>query len=280
MERIGVLYHPQRAESSELAEQVCAILRDHRVAIWRGPAGNEQELGRVAPELDLLITLGGDGTIVRAARMVATQGLPILGVNLGRLGFLAEVDPAQVSSALLAVLEGRYLVEQRMMLHSELWREDELLLASEVINDIFMGRGVLARMVHISVEVDDHHVMTQAADGIIVSTPTGTTAYCLAAGGPIVAPDLDCMTITPVAAHLSIAHAIVIPADRLLCLRLIRGKGAVLTIDGQIDMALADGDRVCHRRSQHQARFVRFGDDANFYETVLRRLRWPDRQTN
>ena len=279
MDRIGILFHPQRVDSSRLADQVSEFLTEQHVAIWRGSADDEQRLNEAAPDLDLLITLGGDGTIVHAARTVAFHGLPILGVNLGTLGFLAEVDPPEVFTALRKVLEGGYLLEERMMLHTELRREDDLLLESEVINDVFMGRGVVSRMVYVSVEVDSHHVMTQTADGIIVSTPTGTTAYCLAAGGPIVAPDLDCMTITPVAAHLSIAHAIVIPPHRSLCLRLIKGEGAMLTIDGQIDMALKPGDRVCYEASRYKARFIRFGDDANFYETVLRRLRWPDRQT-
>jgi NAD+ kinase len=120
-------------------------------------------------------------------------------------------------------------------------------------------------------------LMTQVADGIIMSTPTGTTAYCLSAGGPIVAPDLDCITVTPVAAHLSVAHAIVVPPHRRVCLSLATSSDAVASVDGQIDLPLQPGDRVVGSISQRKACFVRFGGDGHFYETVLRRLRWPDR---
>jgi NAD+ kinase len=119
--------------------------------------------------------------------------------------------------------------------------------------------------------------MTPAADGVIVSTPTGSTAYCLAAGGPIVAPDLECLTITPISAHLGIAHAFVIPAHRALSLELVRGEGAMLTLDGQLDTDVAVGDRLNVTVGENTAKFVRFGNDGYFYETVLRRLRWPDR---
>jgi NAD+ kinase len=118
--------------------------------------------------------------------------------------------------------------------------------------------------------------MTQTADGIIASTPTGSTAYCLSAGGPIVAPDIRCITLTPIAAHLSVAHAIVVPANRCVRLRLIKGHGAVLTVDGQLDVALEPEDEVRATASEYAARFIRFGHDGYFYETVLRRLRWPD----
>ena len=133
------------------------------------------------------------------------------------------------------------------------------------------------RTVQVSVMVDGHYLMTQVADGIIISTPTGTTAYCLSAGGPIVAPDLDCITVTPVAAHLSMAHAIVVPPHRQVCLSLVRGSDAVVNVDGQIDLPLEPGDRVVGSISERKACFVRFGGDGHFYETVLRRLRWPDR---
>ncbi len=277
MRKIGILYRPQRDDSTQLAEATCSLLRRRGVAVWCGAAGEEDALRQAAPDLDLLVTLAGDGTIVRAARTVAIYSVPILGVNLGRLGFLAEVEPEGVLEAIPALLEGEYTVEDRMMLHTELRRHGKLLLQTEVINDVFMGRGCASRTVNVSVEVDGHHVMRQTADGIIVSTPTGTTAYCLAAGGPIVAPDSNCITITPVAAHLSIAHAIVIPSHRSLCLELTQGQGAMLTVDGQVDVPLVPGDRVHNRVSKYTAKFVRFGGDGSFYETILRRLRWPDR---
>ena len=277
MKRIGVLFHARRSDSSELAEIVCRILRQRGVEIWQGQADDDRRLRQAAPGLDLLITLGGDGTIVRAVRAVASFGVPVLGVNLGRLGFLAEVEPSRMEEAIPALLAGDYAVEERMMLHAELRRQAQVPWEGEAINDVVMARGLASRTVRVSVEVDGHHVMSPTADGVIVSTPTGTTAYCLAAGGPIVAPDLNCITITPIAAHLGIAHALTIPAHRSLCLRLVQGEGAMLTVDGQLDVPLEQGDEVHSTMSDESAKFVRFGGDGHFYETVLRRLRWPDR---
>ncbi len=276
IKRLGLLYHPGRAEAPPLACDIAAWLEAHGVETWRGQADAEEELRRAAPELDLLITLGGDGTIVRAARAMAVMGVPILGVNLGRLGFLAEVEPARAIEVLPALLAGRYFVEERMMLRAELRRAGEIVLAAEAINDVVVARSRASRTVRIAVDVDGHYVMTQTADGVIVSTPTGSTAYCLAAGGPIVAPDLDSMIITPIAAHLSLARAVVIPARRQLNLKLLNSVDAMLTVDGQFDFDLQADDEISHTMSDHKAKFVRFGDDGYFYETVLRRLRWPD----
>jgi NAD+ kinase len=276
MDRIGILCHPGRSDSSRYALQVQDLLQGRGLSVWQGSADDEVELRRAASQLDLLITLGGDGTIVRAVRALAVAGVPVLGVNLGRLGFLAEIEPAQIPQAISALLAGQYTVEERMMLHGELYREALMINSAEAINDLVMARGSGSRTVRISVDVDDHYVMTQTADGMIVSTPTGSTAYCLSAGGPIVAPDLDSITLTPVAAHLSVAHAIVVPACRCVRLRLIKGQGTMVTVDGQSDMAIEPGDELRCTASEHKARFVRFGNDGYFYETVLRRLRWPD----
>ncbi|NLG49827.1 MAG: NAD(+)/NADH kinase [Chloroflexi bacterium] len=275
---IGILFYPLRPDSAELADEVSTMFDERGVSVWRGDVRDEQALRAVAPDLDMLLTLGGDGTIVRATRNVSAFGVPLLGVNLGTLGFLAEVEPTDVEAAVTAVLDGKYTIEDRMMLHMELRRDGKTVLETEAVNDVFLGRGITSRKVHVSVEVDGYHVMTQVADGVIVSTPTGSTAYCLAAGGPIIAPDLDCITLTPVAPHLSLAHAVVIPPTRTLCLRLIRGEGAIVTVDGQVDSLLDPGDQVRHSASEFSARFVRFGGDGSFYETVLRRLRWPDQR--
>jgi len=276
MKRVGIVYHPRRARALQLAPEVSEDLAGRGLSVWQGSFEDDAALGEVASDLDLLITLGGDGTIVRAVRAVAGCGVPILGVNLGRLGFLAEVDPSEIEPAIEAVMAGEYFVEERMMLHAELRRGGQVLLDAEAINDLVMARGSVARTVQISISVDGSYVVTQAGDGIIVSTPTGSTAYCLAAGGPIVAPDVNCMTITPIAAHLALAHAIVIPCERRLCLRLVKGQGAVLTVDGHVDLHLEQGDELCSTASQNRARFVRLGGRGYFYETILRRLRWPD----
>jgi NAD+ kinase len=279
MKRIGILYHPTRKDSSALAEQACRLLSQRRVEVWEGVADDEGALSREAPTLDMLITLGGDGTIVRAVRVVAAAGVPILGVNLGTLGFLAEVEPTNMETRIDTLLKGEFLLEERMMLDIALYHEDDeaAVLQAEAINDVVMARGRAARTVRVAVQVDGRHVMTPACDGVIASSPTGSTAYCLAAGGPIVAPDLDCVVVTPIAAHLGIAHSLVIPAKRSLCLTLMSDREAVVTVDGQVDVPAEPGDRLVVSASDHTAKFVRFGGDGYFYATVLRRLGFPDR---
>lgn len=273
---VGIVYQAGREESAALCAQTMALLEERGLQVWRGDAHDDQALCKAAPELDLVITLGGDGTIVRAARLLSEAESPVLGVNLGRLGFLAEVEPERIEEALDKVLEGRYHVEERMMLRCRVMRAGTELASYDAVNDCVVSRGAVSRTIRVELDVDGHYVMTRASDAEIVATPTGSTAYSLAAGGPILAPDVDCLTVTPVAAHLSVAHAIVISARRCLCLHLVKGSAATLTTDGQQDLALEVGDRVLCTASDRRARFVRFGADGYFYETVLRRLRWPD----
>jgi NAD+ kinase len=282
MKRIGILYHPTRQDSSALAEQACRLLSARQIEVWEGVADDEDALSREAPALDMLITLGGDGTIVRAVRVVAAAGVPILGVNLGTLGFLAEVEPTNIETRIDTLLKGEFHLEERMMLDVALYRAEDVdeasaVLKAEAINDVVTARGRAARTVRVAVQVDGRHVMTPACDGVIASSPTGSTAYCLAAGGPIVAPDLDCMVVTPIAAHLGIAHSLVIPAKRSLCLTLMSERQAVVTVDGQVDVPAEPGDCLVISASDHTAKFVRFGGDGYFYATVLRRLGFPDR---
>ncbi|MHB9032154.1 MAG: NAD(+)/NADH kinase [Anaerolineae bacterium] len=278
--KIGILYHPARDDSTDLANQAVAFLAQQNIPCWLGDAVDEAGLAAAAPGLTAVITLGGDGTIVRAVRSLAPFGLPLLGVNLGRLGFLAEIEPKELQNGLLKLIAGDYRVEERMLLRAELHRGGQQILATEAINDAVFGRGRTSRTVRIAVDVDGHYVMTQTADAMIISTPTGSTAYCLSAGGPIVAPDLDCLILTPVAPHISVAHAIVVPAGRSVRLRLLKGYNATLTVDGQIDLAIDPEDELVCTASSNRARFIHFGCDGYYYETVLHRLRWPDQGPN
>lgn len=277
MQRVGLLYRDGLSNASDLADRVAGLLGVHGLDIWRGSLDDERALMSVAPDLDLLITFGGDGTIVRAIRSVSQHGVPILGVNLGRLGFLAEVEPEELELILPALLGAQFQIEERMILRVRVERSGETLLSTEAVNEVVMARGLVSRTVRISVDVDGHHVFAPTCDGIIVATPTGSTAYCLAAGGPIVAPDLPCITMVPIAAHLGIAHALAIPASRELSLTLLKGEDSAITVDGQIDVALQPGDRLTTTASENVARFVRLSEDGYFYETVLRRLGWADR---
>ena len=280
IERVGLLYRPGHEDSIGLSLALKGLFAERGVDVWRGPVTDDAALCAQAGGLDMLVTLGGDGTIVRAMRCVAPAGVPILGVNLGRLGFLAEVEPEDALSIVPRVLGGEYNIERRMMLHTVLVRDGEVLLEADAINDVVVGRGRESRSVQASVDVDGRYVMTQTADGLIVASPTGSTAYSLSAGGPIVTPGVRCMVITPIAAHLAVAHAMVVPCASRVCIRLLKGSDPTLSVDGQLDADIHLGDEVYTTASTTTAGFVRFGDEGHFYETVMRKLRWPDQRTD
>ncbi len=225
-----------------------------------------------AGRLDMVITLGGDGTILRAARLAAPYGLPVLGINLGRLGFLAEMQPTEVLAKLPQLRDGRYWLEERLMLHAEHRRDGQVVGSYEALNDVFAGRGRTARVVRIDVSVDGARVGTYVADGVVVATPTGSTAYNLSAGGPIVAPDTDALLLTPIAPHLTPARSLVLPSDSTIKISIATRQNGMLTVDGGVDADVQNEDTVIITKSAHTAQFVRLGPRNYFYETLIQRL--------
>jgi len=273
LQRIGVLCHPKIDRSHKLAEDIAAALGERGAQVWIGSTWDEDAVRAQIDRLDLLVTLGGDGSMLRAARMSAPHGVPILGVNLGRLGFLAEVEPEQWREFLPRVLEGGYRIEERMMLHAESRRGDQLLGSHEALNDVVVSRGSLARVVRVHAHIDGFHLTHYVADGLIVSTATGSTAYALAAGGPILPPTLDNILLIPIAPHLSMNRAIVLDQGATVDMRVVTDHQVILTVDGQFEFTLLDGDRVTVTASPHIARFVRLHSPAHFYRTLMARLR-------
>jgi NAD+ kinase len=271
--RIGVLCHPKIDRSHVLAEEIATALGQLGAHVWVGSAWNENAVRAQIEHLDLLVTLGGDGSMLRAARMSAPFGVPILGINLGRLGFLAEIEPDQWPESLPRVLEGGYRIEECMMLRAESRRGDKLLGSHDALNDVVVSRGSLARVVRIHTHIDGYHLTHYVADGLIVSTATGSTAYALAVGGPILPPTLDNILLIPIAPHLSMERAIVLNQGATVDMRVVTDHQAILTVDGQFEFTLLDGDRVTVRASPHIARFVRLQSPAHFYRTLMARLR-------
>ena len=272
---VGLLYHPKIPESQELAPRMLEFLEGFGASVWVGSAWDEPAVAGKVAHLDLLVTLGGDGSMLRAARMASASGIPILGVNLGRLGFLAEVQPAEWPQRLRQVLAGEYWVEERMMLHAECWRGQELLGTYEALNDVVISRGSLARVVRLPTYIDGGYLTTYTADGLIVATATGSTAYALAAGGPIVPPELKNMLLVPLAPHLSLERAIVLSKGSMVRVKVHTDHTAILTVDGQSEVELDDGDRVQVVASPRVARFIRLQDRAYFYRTLMQRLGQP-----
>ena len=273
MRRFGLLHHPKIPESQRLAQETEANLLALGAPVWCSSAWDDAEVVERASNADLLMTFGGDGTIVRVARITAGLDLPIVGVNLGRLGFLAEVQPWELPGKLQPLVDGRYWLEERMMLRIELKRDQKLVQSLEALNDVVLGRGRIARVVRIDAHVEGQYLTTYVADGVIAATATGSTAYSLAAGGPILAPHMFNILLTPIAPHLNVARALVLPSTAHLHFVLSTDYEATLTVDGQVDLPLLNGDSVLVAASPHVCRFARMGDQSYFYRTLLERLK-------
>lgn len=273
MKRIALLYHPKLEESLGLAQHVERVLKSQGLATWVGSAWDDVEARKHVPGLDLIVTFGGDGTILRAARMSALHGTPILSVNMGRFGFLAETGPDEVQELLPTILAGQYWLEERIMLHAELHRDGERRASYEALNDVVVGHAVMSRVVRLGAYVDEEHLADYVADGLIVATPTGSTAYSLAAGGPILHPRLEDILLTPISPHRALERSVVLPAESSIEIRLSTEYPAVLTIDGQLDTQLEDGDRVLVSVSPHRCKLVRTQPKNYFGRDLLERLK-------
>jgi len=272
---IGILTHPKIPVSETLGGEMQEWLQAQGVKTWIGSSWSAEEDDAPLDKLDVLIALGGDGTLLRTARLAAPHALPILGVNLGRLGFLAEIQPDQWRRALQRVLDRDYWVERRLMLRVAVRREGEEVHGDlDALNEVVVSRGGVARVVRVTTEINDIYLTTYVADGVIVSTPTGSTAYALAAGGPILAPQLDNLTIVPIAPHLSLARPLILRSDVVISMRVRTDHKAILTTDGQVYVDLQDGDRVIVASSPNQAHFIRLGSRDYFYQSLMERLQW------
>ncbi|MGH9323513.1 MAG: NAD(+)/NADH kinase [Vicinamibacteria bacterium] len=234
-------------------------------------------LDRIPRDLSLVIVLGGDGTLLSVARALGSKQIPILGVNLGNLGFLTDVALQDLYSTLEAVLEGEAIIDSRMMLRAELSRKGEVLASEIVLNDVVITKGAIARMIEVGVEIDRQFVALVRADGLIVSTPTGSTAYSLAAGGPILHPNLDAMILTPICPH-TLTHRPVVVSDRAQFELTLRGdSGEVyVTFDGQSSVSMEPGDIVRVRKSRHEVKLVSL-PDKNYFRVLRHKLRWAER---
>ena len=272
---IGVLYHPRIPASFGVADDIAVWLRQREVQAWTASSWEPEAVVAHFDHIDLLITLGGDGTLLRAARIAAPHNVPILGVNFGRLGFLAEIERDAWRQHLPRVLSGDYWLEHRLMLRVEAQRGEEVLATSyDALNEVVVSRGNLARVVRIGAHIGDGYLTTYTADGVIVATPTGSTAYALAAGGPILPPELLNILLLPIAPHLSLARPIVLDRGAVVTLKVQTDHSAILTVDGQFQIDLCDGDSVVIASSPHTASFVRLQPRSYFYRTLTDRLKW------
>jgi NAD+ kinase len=279
--RIGVLYHPKIPQTQRVAGAIIDFVAQLNISSWRASTWDEPRVRDQVEFLDLVLVLGGDGSILRTARMVAPHGTPIVGLNMGRLGFLSELTPEDWRAKLPEILAGDFWLEKRLMLRAEAQRGGVTFGEYEALNDVVVSRGSLARMIRVHTHIDGGHLVTYAADGVIVATPTGSTAYALAVGGPILPPELHNILVIPIAPHLSMERAIVLSEGAVVELRISTDHEAILTVDGQFALALADGDQVVVRANPFQAQFARVQERHYFYKTLMARLRpgsedWDD----
>lgn len=281
--RIGVVGHSSYAVLHETLERLQAFAARSGVSLAfedrllrHVPAG-----ARLTPDrcrsLDLLLTLGGDGTLLRGARTVVAHGVPVLGINLGHLGFLTSASPEEMEGALDAWLEGRFQVDLRMAL--EVRVADATGRAGEphlALNDAVIHKGGAARVIRLRMHSRSEEVGSYSADGIILCTPTGSTAYSLSAGGPIVSPTVDCIIATPICPHTLGVRPLVLPADETVSVEVLSAaEELMLTLDGQDSAMLATGQKVVVRRAADPVRLVRFPGQT-FFSTLRRKLRWGD----
>ena len=235
------------------------------------------ERGAWPERCDLAVVAGGDGTLLSVAREAIPAGLPILGVNLGSLGFLTELQPEELEGGLERMLGGDYQIEERMVLDVSYPGEDGKPQRLSLLNDTVVTKGALARMISLEVCVDDERVATYTSDGLIVSTPTGSTAYALSAGGPILDPRMDAFIVAPICPHTMTYRPLVVPGDVTLTVVLRKGSDSVfLTLDGQVGVPLAEGAEVRIRADPRRVKLIRVAG-RGFFEVLRRKLRWGER---
>ena len=263
--RVGVTYNPQLAAARKLAVQLQIDIEARGVAAVL----DELEDGVNLAECDLVICLGGDGSVLRTSHRVIDNGALILGVNMGRLGFLTELDGSQVRERLDDILSGGGRVEERSMLKADVGGR-----VFHGLNEAVVGRATLSRAIQLAVDVDGIRIADYRCDGVIVSTATGSTAYAVSVGGPILYPESTDLVIVPVAPHLSAEHAVLVPGNEKVRITLEPNQQAVLSVDGQSDHSLHEGDSVQVSLSEHKARFLRFKPRSDFYERMAAQLGW------
>lgn len=285
MPRVAIISKPQKEELRQLMPELVLWLKAHGHEPLLDPVSanyvmdervsSRQELSSLQP--DLVIVLGGDGTLLAAARVFARSGVPILSVNLGALGFLTEVRLTDLYSHLEAWARDRCTFEPRAMLHSELWRDGRMCCEHEALNDVVVAKGAIARMGHFQVTVNDELAASFRADGIIVATPTGSTAYSLAAGGPVLVPGVDVLVVTPICPHQLTLRPMVIPGAARIQVR-IEGvpDQTYLTVDGQEAIQLRLGDELRCRRSDFAVKLVRL-EGNSFFDVLRAKLKWGER---
>lgn len=285
--RVGVVVKPHQPDALQIICRLVEWLDKHSIMLVGTPELERERIEHqtgcaiemvtheeLGAQVDLIIVLGGDGTMIATARMLGEREVPVLGVNYGSLGYLAEFRMEEMFPALEAILEGNYQMDSRVMLAAELFRADERLMQTSVLNDVVINKSALARIIEIEVNLNGQFVNAFRADGLIVSTPTGSTAYNLSAGGPVIYPSMNAVVITPICPFTLSNRPIVVPDDAVieLCLKTPE-EDVALTLDGQVGFPLEVEDRIVIRKSRTAFNLVQ-PMNRNYFEVLRDKLRW------
>lgn len=270
--RIAVTWHPSLEEAHVLSEEIVAALKSRSVDDVQAFSLNDKEFRSALHDgrFDLMIALGGDGTMLRAGKLGAPVHVPVMGVNLGHFGFLVETQRNEWRARLDDLLSGNWETDKRMMIYAEHYRAEKKLQTWEVLNDIVLARGLSMRPVHLFVHVNDIELAEYVADGLILSTATGSTSYSQSVGGPILRPDMRNMLLTPISPNLCVDRCLVLPDTDTITFTLGGNVGAIISPDGYEGDELKFGDQVRAKASKHSAEFVRFEDKGVFYRNITR----------
>jgi NAD+ kinase len=267
-------------KAKQKAEELKQWLRSKKIEIVRkktvesGQKNSTRSLAPAPADLDCIFVLGGDGTFLSAVRWIGDQNIPILGIKFGEVGFLAEIAEENLYTAAETVLKGDFILRARMRLSVEVRRQNETLAQETVLNDVVINRGALARLAHIETYIDDHYLTTYSADGLIVATPTGSTAYSLAAGGPVIHPAVPGIILTPICPFTLTNRPLIVPESANIKIRLAKDSSdIILTFDGQKGLEINDRDEIVIQKGPHPIRLITL-PDRQYFDILKNKLKW------
>ena len=276
MKRVGILYHPMKEAAHTLANQLEDFFGARGLSVWVCSAWEWETAKTQVNGTDLIITIGGDGTILRAAQVVVPEPTPITGINLGKLGFMTELSVDEAMDKLPALLAGEGWIDERSLLEAELSPASEEHKPPSMfyaLNDVVVARGAVARVIYVEASIDGQLLSTYKADGVIVATATGSTGYSLAAGGPILHPQAREFQLLPILPHLSFAYTVVLPSTATVKLCISTTHPATLSIDGHINLPLSSGATITVKHSPNTVRFLRIHPETSFYSSLEQKLK-------
>jgi len=276
MKNIGILYHPMKEAAYTLARKLEEFLGAKGVSAWVCSAWEEEKACSQVNGTDLILSIGGDGTILRAARAVIPGPTPITGINLGNLGFMTELSVNEAEEKLTSLLAGEGWIDERSLVEAELSPgdgESEPPRKLFALNDVVVARAEITRVIYVETIIDGEPLTTYKADGVIVATATGSTGYSLAAGGPVLHPQAKEMLLLPITPHLSSSYSLVLPPATVVKFRLDAGHSATLSVDGHTTLPLSSGAVVTVKHSSNIIRFLRIHPDVSFYGSLEKRLK-------